>query len=114
MGHRTLHHAIQCGLFLAGHPEPLTMKTHRLWVLIPLLLYAAASAQDARPAETGLISLFNGKDLEGWTPKIKGYELGENFGNTFRVENGVIKVGYEQYKQFDRKYGHLFYKDKFS
>jgi 3-keto-disaccharide hydrolase len=90
------------------------MKMYALPVLVTVLLSAAAAAQDTKPAEAGWVSLFNGKDLEGWTPKIKGYELGENFGNTFRVENGVIKVGYEQYEKFDRKYGHLFYKDKFS
>jgi hypothetical protein len=60
------------------------------------------------------IPLFNGKDLDGWTPKITGHPLGENYGNTFRVENGVLKVSYDQYKSFDRKFGHLFYKDKFS
>jgi hypothetical protein len=73
-----------------------------------------ASGQDSQPAEAGWRSLFNGKDLTGWTPKIKGYELGDNFGDTFRVEDGVIKVSYDQYKNFDRKFGHLFYKDKFS
>src|SRR5438874_7457330 len=73
-----------------------------------------AAAEDAKPNADGWISLFNGKDLTGWTPKIKGYELGENFGDTFRVEDGVMKVSYDQYKQFDRKYGHIFYKDKFS
>ena len=40
-------------------------------------------------------SLFNGKDLEGWKVKIRGYDLGENFGNTFRVEDGVLTVGYD-------------------
>jgi hypothetical protein len=59
-------------------------------------------------------SLFNGKDLTGWTPKIKGYALGENFGNTFRVADGAIKVAYDQYPQFDARYGHLFYKHRFS
>jgi len=73
-----------------------------------------AVAEDARPNTDGWISLFNGKDLTGWTPKIKGYELGENFGDTFRVEEGVIKVSYDQYNKFDRKFGHIFYKDKFS
>lgn len=93
------------------------MNSLRLAVVVLALvgsLCLVASAQDAKPAEAGWISLFNGKDLEGWKPKIKGYDEGENFGNTFRVENGVIKVGYEQYRQFDKKYGHLFYKDKFS
>lgn len=58
--------------------------------------------------------LFNGKDLAGWTPKIRGYNFGDNFGNTFRVENGVLKVSYDKYDDFAEKFGHLFYKDKFS
>jgi len=60
------------------------------------------------------VQLFNGKDLDGWTPKIKGHPLGENFGNTFRVENGVLKVSYDQYKEFNGQFGHLFYKTPFS
>ena len=60
------------------------------------------------------ISLFNGKDLKDWNIKIKGYPLNENVHNTFRVENGVIKVSYDQYDRFDENYGHLFYKQPFS
>lgn len=60
------------------------------------------------------ISLFNGKDLEGWKIKIAGHELNDNYGNTFRVENGILKVSYDQYNQFDNKFGHIFYKDSFS
>jgi len=85
---------------------------------IALLIVGCTAAylpgQDKAVSQEGWVSLFNGKDLTGWTPKIKGYELGNNFGDTFRVEDGVMKVGYDQYKQFDRKYGHIFYKDKFS
>lgn len=68
----------------------------------------------APSAEGQWIPLFNGRDLTGWTPKIKGYDLGVNFGETFRVEDGVLKVVYDQYAQFDNKFGHLFYKDQFS
>jgi beta-glucanase (GH16 family) len=60
------------------------------------------------------ISLFNGKDLEGWTPKIRYHDLGENHANTFRVEDGILKVGYEGYEKFNETFGHLFYKDSFS
>ncbi|GAB4139464.1 MAG: DUF1080 domain-containing protein [Planctomycetaceae bacterium] len=60
------------------------------------------------------IPLFNGKDLTGWIPKITGHALGDNFGNTFRVENGVMKVGYGGYEKFNGKFGHIFYKQKFS
>lgn len=55
------------------------------------------------------IQLFNGKDLTGWTPKIRYYDLGENFGNTFRVEDGLLKVSYDGYDKFGEKFGHLFY-----
>lgn len=60
------------------------------------------------------VSLFNGKDLNDWKVKIKGYPLNENIHNTFRVEDGVIKVSYEGYDNFNEAYGHLFYKNPFS
>lgn len=60
------------------------------------------------------IQLFNGEDLTGWTPKIVGYEAGDNFGKTFRVEDGLIKVRYEEYDSLRNRFGHLFYKDEFS
>jgi hypothetical protein len=59
-------------------------------------------------------SLFNGKNLDGWTIKMTGYELNDNYKNTFRVENGVLKISYEEYDQFNKEFGHIFYKDKFS
>ncbi len=60
--------------------------------------------------------LFNGKDLKGWTPKIKGYALGENYANTFRVENGAICVRYDGYEggKFENRFGHLFYEEPFT
>lgn len=60
------------------------------------------------------ISIFNGKDLSGWTPKIRGCKAGENFQNTFRVEDGVLKVDYSDYAQWDNRFGHLFYAKKHS
>jgi len=95
----------------------LPLRSRSIVALLSLLsvfaVPAALPAQDTT-ASSGWTSLFNGKDLTGWTPKIKGYEFGNNFGEAFRVEDGVMKVAYDQYKQFDRKYGHIFYKDKFS
>jgi enterochelin esterase family protein len=58
--------------------------------------------------------LFNGKDLTGWTPKIAKHDLGDNFGNTFRVENGLLEVRYDKYKNFDGQFGHLFWKEPYS
>jgi hypothetical protein len=59
-------------------------------------------------AEQPWVSLFNGKNLDGWTPKFSGHTVGENPFNTFRVEDGVIKVSYDGYDKFDEQYGHLF------
>lgn len=60
------------------------------------------------------VQLFNGKDIKDWKVKISGHPLNDNFGNTFRVEKGLLKVSYDQYDQFNRQYGHLFYKKPFS
>ncbi len=60
------------------------------------------------------VPLFNGKNLEGWHPKIKGYKLDENFGNTFRVEKKRLVVAYDQYPSFDNRFGHLFYEKPLS
>ena len=61
------------------------------------------------------VALFNGRNLDGWTPKITGYEAGENFGNTFRVEGGLLKVRYDAYGgRFKGRFGHLFYTKPFS
>ncbi len=67
-----------------------------------------ASADDKSDAQDW-IQLFNGKNLDGWQVKIKGHDAGDNFGNTFRVEDGVLKVSYDQYENFDSKFGHLFF-----
>ena len=62
------------------------------------------------------MELFDGETLAGWTPKITGYGFGENYANTFRVEDGVIQVRYDGYEnaQFGGKFGHLFYKSPYS
>ena len=60
------------------------------------------------------IKLFNGHDLTNWTCKFNGLPAGENYKNTFRVEDGLLKVAFDEYDKFNNKFGHLFYKDKFS
>lgn len=55
------------------------------------------------------VSLFNGANLDGWTMKISGYELGENFGNTFRVEDGILSIRYDAYDSFRNRFGALHY-----
>jgi len=89
-----------------------------LRILVPgvmLLAFSVSALLAEQSAEQGeWISLFNGKDLTGWKVKIKGYELNDNFGNTFRVEDGVIKVAYDKYDKFDSRFGHMFYEKPFS
>jgi hypothetical protein len=58
------------------------------------------------------VALFNGRNLEGWVPKFSGHPLGENVKDTFRVRNGRLIVSYDNYKQLDDLYGHLFYKGR--
>lgn len=77
-----------------------------------LAVSTVAVAQD--PDRKEWIPLFNGKDLSGWVPKLTGYEVGVNFGDTFRVEDGVLKVSYDQYESFGGRFGHLFYEKPFS
>lgn len=60
------------------------------------------------------ITLFNGKDMNDWIVKIHHHEVGDNFGNTFRVEDSIIKVRYDQYGDFNEQFGHLYYKQPFS
>lgn len=70
-----------------------------------------AKSQDKKPKP---IQLFNGKDLKNWTPKIRNHQVGDNYKNTFRVEDGLLKVRYDGYDNFNFQYGHLFYNKEFS
>jgi hypothetical protein len=85
-------------------------------LVLPFLLPSSAPSLDRgdEPAKGGWISLFNGKNLDGWTPKITGSALGEDPRNTFRVEDGILKVSYDRYERFGGEFGHLFYKSKLS
>lgn len=59
-------------------------------------------------------TLFNGKNLNDWTAKIYHHEVGDNYANTFRVKDGVIQVNYDDYEEFNNRFGHLFYKEPYS
>lgn len=74
-----------------------------------LSLVALGACRPARlgPNEKVWTPLFDGESLSGWTPKITGHGPGENARNTFRVENGLLTVGYDQYDRFDGDFGHL-------
>ncbi|MEM9020633.1 MAG: DUF1080 domain-containing protein [Planctomycetota bacterium] len=73
-----------------------------------------SQAQDEAADEEGFVSIFNGKDLTGWTPKFVGQELGVNYNNTFRVEDGAITVSYRDWDQpFNATFGHLFFETEY-
>ncbi|PQJ33287.1 hypothetical protein BSZ35_00550 [Salinibacter sp. 10B] len=76
-----------------------------------LVLFSACTSSESSPPPTAgqkeWTPLFNGKNLNGWTPKITGQTAGINKGNTFRVEDGKLTVGYDAYDQFDGQFGHL-------
>jgi len=85
-----------------------------LYGLVTALLITAAACgspqgerQAADPEAEEWISLFDGESLDGWTPKIRGFAPGEKARNTFRVEDSMLTVGYEDYDQFDEDFGHL-------
>jgi hypothetical protein len=85
------------------------MKNSKTMLLVGLVALLATSLRAETAVPAGWISLFNGKDLSGWTPKITGHPVGDNFANTFRVEDGILKVSYDGYGgQFKGRYGHLF------
>ena len=91
----------------------------RVAVLTVTLLVLAraipsAGAEEATPRSGPWIQLFNGTNLDGWTPKITGYPLGSNYNHTFRVEDGLLKVSYDQYTNFTGQFGHLFWKQPLS
>lgn len=78
-----------------------------------VLVLSGAAGQDRESEEW--IQLFNGKNLDGWIPKVRGHETGVNFGNTFRVRDGVMQVGYEGYEPpFNARFGHIFHDQSFS
>jgi hypothetical protein len=75
---------------------------------------SAAAARANDPARQDWIPLFNGRDLAGWTAKFSTYDLGVNLNDTFRAEDGLLRVRYDKWTSFNNEFGHLFYKDSFS
>ncbi|MEO6038650.1 MAG: DUF1080 domain-containing protein, partial [Saprospiraceae bacterium] len=93
------------------------MRYSRLFlILIFFLLQSYHNKNNSSSLQKGRqwVSLFNGKDLNHWKPKIAGHPLGENFGNTFRVENKMLSTRYDQYDSFNNRFGALYYDKKFT
>ena len=73
---------------------------------------AAAGSQVSANGEWH--ELFNGKDIKEWIVKINHHDMNVNFGNTFRVDDGMIKVRYDRYGDFGDQFGHLYYPKPYS
>jgi len=84
--------------------------------LIVLLIFILLlpSCKNAPVKTENWTPIFNGRDLDGWVIKIKGSPLGENYKNTFRVEDSILKVSYSEYDTFRLEFGHIYYKEPFS
>lgn len=96
--------------------EKRIVTRYLMWVLgcAVMSMLCGCSMEEAGSGKGAWISLFNGKDLTGWKVKIAGHKLNDNYGDTFRVEDGILKVCYDKYDKFEGKFGHLFYEEKFS
>lgn len=91
------------------------MKINKLIGLGCLLLMAGCSLTKTTKSQNGQwISLFNGKDINDWNVKIHHHEYNDNLGRTFRAEDGMIKVRYDQYGDFNDQFGHLYYKNPYA
>ena len=80
--------------------------------ILPFLLLSTLHVIGQEASKEVWETMFNGKDLTGWTPKIRYAPAADNVKNTFRVEDGKIVVSYDQYDSFNEQFGHLFYNKK--
>ncbi len=93
----------------------MTLRSVSLLAAITSVALVSLARLSAGQTDSGWITMFNGKDLSGWTPKIRGYASGENFANTFRVKDGILEVNYDGYGgKFKDRFGHLFFNTEFS
>lgn len=78
------------------------------------LSIAAGGAVAQSADQEQWLTLFNGRDLDGWTVKIRRHPVGENYAATFRVVDGLLTVAYDGYADFAEQFGHLFFQEPFS
>jgi len=94
------------------------MKLTFIAALLLSLLIACSIGQNSvsehAPETEEWIDLFNGTDLTGWDIKIAGAPLGDNYKNTFVVEDSMIRIKYDEYDTFDDAFGHMYYHQPFS
>jgi len=88
--------------------------------ILSLLIFACKPSQNnqvevpsVNDESNNWVSIFNGKNLDGWTTKIKGHPLGDNFANTFSVEDSILSIRYDGYgDNFDSRFGAIYFDKK--
>ena len=86
-----------------------------LAVLITLLLAPSCNNNEKKEnSKEEWVPLFDGTDLTGWDIKVAGQPLNDNYKNTFRVQDSILRISYDQYDKFDNKFGHIYYQSPFS
>lgn len=83
-------------------------------VVLGVALTAAGGAAQKDPERRDWVQLFNGRNLDDWLIKFRGSDLGHNLHDTFRVEDGLLKVRYDKWPAFKGEFGHIFYREPFS
>ncbi|WP_282122984.1 3-keto-disaccharide hydrolase [Algibacter mikhailovii] len=83
-------------------------------MLLSICLGVSCKQKTESSKKDNWVKIFNGKDLNDWIIKIKGHPAGENYKNTFIVENGIMKVNYKAYDSFNNSFGHIYYKKPYS
>ena len=91
-----------------------TLAGTGLCILLACAAHKPSTQATAGPPGEDWVTLFNGVDLTGWQPKFAGRPLGENYRNTFRVEDGTLRISYDDYENFDGGYGHLYFEQPYS
>jgi hypothetical protein len=99
---------------IADSQQPKITPNMKNLIYCLFLLMSIGSFAQKKADKKDWIAIFNGKDFSGWDIKISGHALNENYKNTFRIQDGMMRVMYDQYQTFDEKYGHIYYQKPFS
>ena len=88
------------------------MKYYAFFTLLFMGCYSCTSTETSHQEEW--IAIFNGKDLSDWTIKFANQDLNVNHRNTFRAQDSMIRIAYNQYDSFNDAYAHMYYNKPYS
>ena len=95
-------------------PYSLNTTVKTLTISVLLLTCLGCTQDQEQKEEQEWITLFNGQDLTDWIVKINHHDVGVNYGDTFRISDGILEVRYDQYGDFNEQFGHLYFKQPYS